>query len=294
MRILHIDTGREMRGGQWQALLLARHLRTAGMECAFACRPGSLLDAECRREGLPVFEATLAGVRARSRDYDLVHCHDARGHTLAAVASHPPFVVSRRVAFPVKSGWLSRWKYRRAARYLAVSRFVAAELAKAGVEDARIDVVPDAVPLPAAVSDLNGPLLAIESDDPGKGAALLRRSAIEVRFTRDILADLPHARGFLYISSMEGLGSAALLAMAWGVPVIASRVGGLPEIVLDGETGLLVDNEPAAIARAAARLLEDRGLAARLGKRGRQLVEQGFTLETMVEKTVAAYSRVLA
>jgi hypothetical protein len=243
---------------------------------------------------MPCFDATPWRVASLSRQCELVHCHDARGHTLAALFAKAPAVVSRRVAFPIRTGWLSRWKYGRAARYLAVSRFVAAQLRAAGVDEGRIDLAPDAVPVPAAVSDLSGPLIAIESEDPGKGTALLRQTGLDIRFTRDLLRDLPHARGLLYISSMEGLGSGALLAMAWGVPVIASRVGGLPEIVREDETGLLVDNDAAQIAAAAAKLLSDAGLAARLGTAGRRMVEEGFTLEAMAQKTEAAYRKVLA
>lgn len=292
MRILHIDTGREMRGGQWQALLLAREQRRRGWHCVFGVRGQSLLRAELEREGFETFDASPVSVRSRSGAFDLAHCHDGRGHTLAALASGVPFVVSRRVAFPVKSGWLSRWKYGRAARYLAVSKYVAGQLKRAGVPDELIDLVPDAVPVPATVSTLDGPLVAIESDDPGKGTALLRATGLEIHFSRDILRDLPRARALLYASEMEGLGSAALLAMAWGVPVIASRVGGLPEIVIDGETGFVVENEPAEFARAAARLMVDRGLAEKLGTRGREMVERGFTLEAMVEKTTECYRKV--
>ncbi len=80
-----------------------------------------------------------------SRASAVVHAHDAKAHTLAALASRKTFVVSRRVAFPVKRTVASRWKYRRATRYLAVSEYVAGELRKAGVPAAKIDVVYDGV-----------------------------------------------------------------------------------------------------------------------------------------------------
>ncbi len=70
---------------------------------------------------------------------------------------------------------------------------------------------------------------------------------------------------FLYITHKEGLGSAALLAMASGVPVVASRVGGLPEIVDDGGTGFFVENHPEAIAARMRLLAEDGGRAAGWG-----------------------------
>jgi phosphatidyl-myo-inositol dimannoside synthase len=73
---------------------------------------------------------------------------------------------------------------------------------------------------------------------------------------------------------VEGFGIACLEASASGLPVIASRSGGLPEAVREGETGLLVEpDDPAAVAAATIRLLGDRALAARLGAAGRAAVE---------------------
>lgn len=293
MRVLHLDTGRTMRGGQWQALMLARSLRAAGVESAFLTAREGLLRGELEREGFETDEASAFHVRLYSKEFDLLHCHDARAHTLCALFARAPFVVSRRVGFPVREGWIHRWKYARAARYLAVSRYVKGELMRAGVPEARIEVVYDAVPLPAVVSSLEGAVIAPASDDPGKGSELVRRTGLDIRLTGDLLGELPRARALVYISSMEGLGSAALLAMSWGVPVVASRVGGLVEAVADGETGLLVENEPANIAAAVARLMEDEELARRLGREGRRRVEERFTLETMAQATMACYRKVL-
>src|SRR5262249_39326417 len=99
---------------------------------------------------------------------------------------------------------------------------------------------------------------------------------------------------FVYITDLEGLGSAALLAMAAGVPVVASGVGGLPEIVEDGVNGLLTSNAPAAVANAIQRLLADRALASRLAACARIRVEQKFSIDRMVHDTVQVYERILA
>ena len=144
MRILHLDSGREMRGGQWQALRLHRSLIEAGHQSLLLAREGSpLLEADPQSGVLHPLRLGLL-----SRAFDLVHAHDARSHTLAALFSRVPFVVSRRVAFPVRDSAISRWKYRRPALFLAVSRHVATQLRNAGVEERRIEVVYDGVAVP--------------------------------------------------------------------------------------------------------------------------------------------------
>jgi len=88
--------------------------------------------------------------------------------------------------------------------------------------------------------------------------------------------------------------SAALLAAAFGVPVIASRVGGLPEAVEHEETGLLVQNDETEIAAAVRRLVSDPEWAASLGEGGRRRIELQFLPQHTASATVAAYREVLA
>src|SRR5262249_37603385 len=137
MRVLHLDSGKQMRGGQWQVLRLIEGLAGEGVECTLLAREGAPLWDAARGPGLRVSRLGLLPVALLSRRHDLVHAHDARSHTLAALAARSPLVVSRRVAFPVRSGW----KYRRADRYLAVSACVEGVLAAAGVPKQKIDVV---------------------------------------------------------------------------------------------------------------------------------------------------------
>ena len=110
MRTLHVDSGREMRGGQWQALYLIERLTDA----VLLARAGSPLFEEAARRNLDVRALTFRALTAAAKQADLVHAHDARSHTLTAIAGVAPLVVSRRVAFPVKRGFFSLWKYARA------------------------------------------------------------------------------------------------------------------------------------------------------------------------------------
>ena len=278
-----------MRGGQWQALALMRGLRERGVEQLLMTPRSSPLGTMARQEGFTWEE--LSPWRLRSAD--VVHAHDARAHTKAWLGRAPNLIVSRRVAFPVKRNWLSRRKYAHAALFLAVSEFVKARLVEAGIAPARIRVVYDGVqPLPQANAFR---IVALDFRDPGKRTDLVRQAAalanVEVHFSKDLIADLADARGFVYISESEGLGSAILLAQSAGVPVIASSVGGIPEIIRHGETGLLVDNSVAAIA-AALLSLQDRARAEAMAAAARQQAHSRFSIGAMVDATLAAYREV--
>ena len=130
-------------------------------------------------------------------------------------------------------------------------------MAQAGVEPERISVVYDGVPRMEQRRTGATDFIAPATDDPMKGAALTMLPPNRRTFRCDSAATsagLLSARAMVYISRSEGLGSAALLAMSSGVPVIASRVGGLPEAVEHEVTGLLVDNSVDEIAGAMRRL----------------------------------------
>jgi glycosyltransferase involved in cell wall biosynthesis len=100
---------------------------------------------------------------------------------------------------------------------------------------------------------------------------------------------------FCLPSRHEGLGVAALEAMAAGRAVVATRVGGLGEAVVDGRTGLLVPpDDPLALAEALARVLGDRELRERLGRAGPERIGEGFRAEQMVAAYEELYRAVLS
>ena len=93
----------------------------------------------------------------------------------------------------------------------------------------------------------------------------------------------------------DALSRVVLEAMAAGRAVIGTAVGGTPELIEDGETGLLVPrHEPAALAAAVERLLDDPALAARLGEGARRRVETRFSPAASVDRLVALYAAVRA
>ncbi|MGH9518215.1 MAG: glycosyltransferase family 4 protein [Terriglobales bacterium] len=102
------------------------------------------------------------------------------------------------------------------------------------------------------------------------------------------------AEVLLMPSREEGLGSAGLLAMGLGVPVVATRVGGIPELIEDGVTGLLVDaGDVHALAHACAQLLGDGVLAQRLAAGGAQRARERYDSTRLAETTMQAYRRLL-
>lgn len=291
-----------MRGGQHQVLLLHDALAERGWN-------QRLLAGSAIRERRDAEASTWRSVLLHARDSDVIHAHDARAHSLAILFGRGrPVVVSRRVAFPLGRGFASRWKYRQAARFVAISRHVAAVLQRGGVPAEKICVAHDCVQAPhkdgAATGagpaasgagddefrivcpNLEDPLkcrdLAIEACDRAGAALVLSDSLPD---------DLPSADAFLYLSKSEGLGSAILLAMAYGLPVIASAVGGIPEIVADGATGLLVDNDVSGICAAICALRSDGELRAQMGGEARRTVRRDFSPRRTAELTIEAYRR---
>lgn len=95
---------------------------------------------------------------------------------------------------------------------------------------------------------------------------------------------------FVMSSKLEGLGTSVLDAMAAGVPVVATDAGGLPEMVTDGETGLLVPaQDPEALANAILEALANPQAAQDRASRAKQLLQNRFTVDRMVEGNLAVY-----
>ncbi len=114
-------------------------------------------------------------------------------------------------------------------------------------------------------------------NSPGRSAGARRRSCPGITAAADICVVPTIAQDGLSITSVE--------AMASSVPVVASRIGGLPYAVSDGLTGMLFEpGDPVDLARQIARLLDDPDLRRRMGLAGRKRFEDEFTWETVSER----------
>jgi len=114
-------------------------------------------------------------------------------------------------------------------------------------------------------------------------------------FRDDLTAILPCLDLLVHPATMEGLGVSLLQASAAGVPIVASRAGGIPEAVRDGVNGLLVPPaDVRALTAAIAGLLGDAGRRRRLGAGGRALVRDEFSAAAMVAGNLAVYRELVA
>ena len=161
LKVLHIDSGREWRGGQRQVFLLAQGLRARGHSQLIFSPPESPLLKRARSAGLDVAPIVMRydwDIRAalsirehvQRSHVDIMHAHDARSHAVGRLAliglSQPPLVVTRRVPFVPKA---ARIKYgNRVTRFIAVSAAVKSAMVDAGIEPSRIVVVHSGVENP--------------------------------------------------------------------------------------------------------------------------------------------------
>ena len=358
LTVLHVDTGREWRGGQNQALLLCKGLsRVEGVVQTLVSQPDSPLSKRAAEEGVDVVAFPMRGEwdfgaawrlrrLIRARGAGLVHTHDAHAHALGWMAStgltDVSLVAARRVDFEVSHNPFSRRKYLSPrVHYLAISTGVRDVLLRGGVAADRIIVVPSGVdperfsfkaprekmrgelgvaneaPVVGTVGSLvdhkghryliDAAPLVLERFPSAEfvivGEGELRRDLERrirekklgrkihlVGYRQDVETFLSSFDVFALSSHLEGLCTSLIDAMLFRLPIVGTRTGGVPDLVRDGETGLLVEpKDPGALARAIVRLLANQQLGSRLGTAARKRALDRFTCGAMVEGTLQAY-----
>ena len=250
--------------------------------------------------------------RRATREADVVHAHWLPSG-LAAAATGRPFVVQlwgTDVALAQHAPWIARRVLRRARLVVCASRELADAARRLGAREVR--VIPNGIEVPADVREPDDPphVLYVGRLSAEKGVreldAATRGLPLVVAGDGPLRDEVPGALGMvphdellrLYEraavvacpSRREGFGVACLEAMAAGRPVVASSVGGLRDLVVDGVTGLLVPpGDVAALRAALEQLLADAGLRKRLGRAARERVLAEFTWKRYAEHIQRAY-----
>jgi L-malate glycosyltransferase len=176
LTVLHVDTERGWRGGERQAVWLARELGALGVRSIAAGRSGEPFLARVAEAGVPTVACNpwgsgevdvVAALRLRGvvqrEAIDIVHAHSAHAVTLGAAATMGTaarMVVTRRVDFPLRANAGTRWKYARAAAIIAISRAVAQVLVASGVPAERVTVIPSGIDLARGVEPASAETLA--------------------------------------------------------------------------------------------------------------------------------------
>ncbi len=373
LRILHVDPERHWGGGEAQVLGLTRYLHRVGHISHVATPLHGVLAQRLQHDNLPVQPLSvrnhldgLAGWRlrrlVRRERYDLVHFHTARAHALSPWLHALPVrrLVTRRMDYPIKAGWLSRSLYgSQVDMVIAISSGVAAALGTAHISDRAIRIIPSGIDtrqfLPTASQRMairrqyglgEGTTVVLMAGTLTKrkslhilieAAAQLHshrqqgqyaeqtdqalslhylicgdgplRQELEARvrvlglasvfhfagFCRDVPAYLAAADIFVHTPVWEGLGVAVIEALAAGLPVVASRVGGITELITDRETGLLIPaQDPSALCNALLQCVRSPDWAKTLGAHGQAKVRTHFDIETTARANEALYYELLA
>ena len=148
----------------------------------------------------------------------------------------------------------------------------------------------------------SGGRLIVMGGGPERAHIERRIAALDIGESVELLAPSPDVKAtlarldcFVLPSAFEGLPNVVIEALAMGVPVVASRVGDLPELVTPGRTGVLVDSvEPEAFAAAIAAVVDDGELRSAVRSEGPRLVRERFSIERALEKLVPVYESLAA
>jgi glycosyltransferase involved in cell wall biosynthesis len=271
---------------------------------------GNLRRQKWRWALMPAFLASFVrAARRGARDADLVHAHWLPSAWVARTTGRPYLVQLWGSDVELGRGGSA---LRGARAVICASTALADDARDLGARE--VEVIPSGVDLPAEVGPEADPpeVLYAGRLSPEKGVLELveasRGMNLVVAGDGPLRDQVPQARGFvppgelakLYAraavvvcpSHREGFGVACLEAMAHGRPVVASAVGGLLDLVVDGETGIHVPPGDVGALRAAIEgLLGDRELRRRLGEAGRRRAAERFSWDAVTRRTLEVYAR---
>ena len=360
MRILHLNSEKGWRGGEQQLVYLVESTEGQSVSHLVICHQQSALEKYCREHQIPHISLRLTkGISLRAavtvrqicqtHKIDLMHVHGSKMHTIAVLSTllgNPtPIVLSRRVAFPVRKNFLTRWKYNHLAvkKIICISEAVKKVVRQSIVRPERLTVVYSGIDVQkfqsatgylrsryaissnqlivgnvAALSASKGLYTWVDtfenflaSSIPAHGIIVGEgdeREALEryiqdkglqqhitlTGFLSNVPQVLPEFDIFLTTAQIEGLGTSVLDAFACHVPVVATRAGGIPEMVIHERTGMLADvGDTLALSSYLKKIAKHPHVRDKITHAAYQHLLNHFTKERMAQKTVDSYRSLL-
>ncbi len=360
--VLHVSSARTWRGGEQQIAYLVEELQAKGIQQYVFCVENTPMAAWCKTHEIqhftykkrssisPKISEKIAAI-SYIKNISIVHAHDSHAHTYAFLSiilnwNPTPIIVSRRVDFPIRKGFLSRWKYNHSSirKIICISEKIKEIIAKDIKDKNRLRVVHSGIDIDrfkqpkssllrlqyeipsdhfiianvAAIAahkdyftfvDTAKRLLdvgvkamfLIIGEDGGEEAKVrayieqlgIEKSIVLTGFRSDIPKILPEIDVFLFTSKEEGLGTSVLDAFASNIPVVATKAGGVSEMIVDKKTGLLADvGNAEELAKQVQRILYDPVLKKELVNNAQSKL-QHFTKRKMAEGVLRIYQEVL-
>lgn len=352
LKILHIGTEKQWRGGENQVLLLSQKLRSKGVESIMAF-PQKAVALErfshdkfqtlpmSGKGGYHLIDALRLNKFCADNQVDIIHTHSGKGHSLGylmkVLGCPAKLVVHRRVDFPIREGFLSKKKYLsdRVSSFVSISEAIKKSLIRYGVTENKIQIARSSVDagkfeslekkqcrmalgvlddkpligIVAALTEEKGhetlleSLTKIEEDflcfvagDGERNGELIQKTRElglegKVRFLGFVKKpeNLLKALDILVVpSKSEGLGSIALDGILADCLLIASDVGGLPEIVIHEKTGYLFEvGDSRTLTNHLTAALKE--INPQILEQAKTHVKDNFSLDKMAEQTLKVY-----
>ncbi len=362
LKIIHIDTGREWRGGQQQVFYLHEGLCRRRIRSELWAPIDSPLVAQCRLNGLPYREFQYRGetdlILARqiarySRYYgvSILHLHTGHAVTIGLLAKlfYPTLklIASRRVDFSIQRNRISFYKYRsdRLDRIVCISRTIQDVLMKDGIPEEKLITIYSGIDRHRFDTEIPDTELAERIGWQAGGLIIGTIAALTghkdyptlIRAARFVIDQVPETRFiamgegaerpviekmivqlglqrsffllghvvqpgsilkcldiFALSSKKEGLGTAVLDALALGLPVVACRGGGIPEMITHDENGCLTPAQnPRKLAEALLELIRNPKKRQKISGNARSSTEK-FDISTTIENNLQLYRQLLS
>lgn len=359
LTILHVSTPSSWRGGEQQLAYLYEELDRKGVKQFILCRKNSELAKKGKAKNWNIIECSkITAIDlnfalkikrvCKAKNIGTIHTHDSHAHSFAILSASvwqnkTPIVVSRRVDFPIKKSWFSKYKYNHplVKRILCVSKAIL-DLTAPDIQNKQIlktihsGIDLNRFPFPkefpgslrkefnvpssktiignvAAISPHKDYFTFVDTVEIitkkrndvhffiiGTGPLeqeikdyveqkQLNKHITFTGFRSDIPQILPQLDIFLITSETEGLGTSVIDAFACKVPVVATKAGGIPELVIHGKTGLLCDVKKSDELAEQVVLMLDGKIDKEAMIQHQQNLLLNFTRESTAAKTLKEY-----